>query len=233
MRHHFNSEEKRLKKAGLNNSLYAFVVLLLCLFAIISMQSCKSKEVAFRHYKKIASDIAPRSNEKRNIIAQVASSEFPQDKKTEKKDSVVTKYVKVIDNKLVNSLKSQLAKLKSQQGINVDSLYTSFYDSVLNGIPPCETIERWHTKTETIKDTIGNYFREQVENELISRVNVLNAKNTSLNKNIEDITVDLNNISKEKSKWRIRFFALLAAIILGGIGYGYYKLKQSFKIIPQ
>jgi hypothetical protein len=232
MRHHFK-RQVRLNNQLFNNGLYGYIVLCFLVLLLVGVNGCKSKEVSFRHYKKIAADIAPRSNEKRNIIAQVANSEFPQDKKTEKKDSVVTKYVKVIDNKLVNSLKSQLAKLKAQQGINVDSLYTSFYDSVLNGIPPCETIERWHTKTETIKDTIGNYFREQVENELISRVNVLNAKNTSLNKHIEDITADLNNISKEKSKWKIRFFALLAAIILGGIGYGYYKLKQSFKIIPQ
>jgi hypothetical protein len=234
MRHHFESEQKRLKNKALTNSLYYFIVLLVMLFMIVAMQSCKSKEVSFRHYKKIAADIAPRSNEKRNIIAQVANSEFPKNEKVITKDSIIVKYKKVVDNRMVNSLKAQIAKLKAQTpNINIDSLYGSFYDSVLNGIPPCEEIIRYKEKETNGNDTLWKYFAAQERQQLKDTNDAKDTRLSLLNGKYQQSQSDLKQAKSDKNYWKIRFFALLAAIILGGIGYGYYKLKQSFKIIPQ
>jgi FtsZ-binding cell division protein ZapB len=119
----------------------------------------------------------------------------------------------------VNKLKAQLAK--GCPTLNIDSLYNEF---------PLDTIyiDHYHTKTVTQKDTTGNYFRQLNEDALRSDNNTLNAENVSLNKHIEDITKDLNEVKKTKDKWKLYFFLLLTS----GIAYKVAKiyLSKSFTL---
>jgi hypothetical protein len=232
MRHHFK-RQVRLNNQLFNNGLYGYIVLCFLVLLLVGVNGCKSKEVAFRHYKKIAADQAPRSNEKRNIIAQVANSEFPKNEKVITKDSIIVKYKTVVDNRVVNSLKAQIAKLKLQPGVNIDSLYDSFYDSVLNGIPPCEEIIRYKEKETNGNDTLWKYFAAQERQQLKDTNDAKDTRLSLLIGKYQQLQSNLKQAKSDKNYWKIRFFALLAAIILGGIGYGYYKLKESFKIIPQ
>jgi len=215
------------------NSIYNYLVFVGMVFIMVTLIGCKSG-TALRHYKKVAAETQlPLTPEKKNALATVCGREFSIEQKTSTKDSVVTKYIRVIDNALVNKLKKQIELLKTNQpNLNIDSLYTSFYDSVLNDIPPCQEIIKWRTETKTVKDTIGNYFAAQERQQLQDSLNAIKARLVTANENNTNLKAKVLEETSDKNYWKIRFFALLSIVILGSIGYGYYKLKKSYKSIP-
>lgn len=201
-----------------NNAIYMFIVL--CLFVIaLAMCSCNAEKKALKPYKAVNSDVdSSFKAKKKELIARVCAVNFPIEIKTIKIDSVVNRIVKVTDNALINKLKAQLAK--GCPTLNIDSILND------NAIVDTIYIDHYHTTTSTVKDTVGSYFKAQIENELRGKVNDLTAENTSLNKHISDITNDLNNVSKERNKWRLYFFLLLIC----GIAYKAVKIYLKAKI---
>jgi hypothetical protein len=206
---------QNIKKAAKYNISYNFIVFIL--FSIIlCLNSCKTKGVALRHYKKVASETQfPLTTEKKNLLATTCGREFPINEKIVTKDSVVVRQIKVFDNAITQKLRKEIEALKkANPKINIDSLYQSFYDSALNNVPNCNEVTNYKVVEKTVKDTIGNYFRElekkKISQDLDEAINLLNvAKNTIIN--IED---EKKKIEHDKDVWRKRFFILLAISLL-------------------
>ena len=212
-----------------NKQLVYLGVLIAMLIALISLQSCKSTKVPNRIYKKLATDAVPLDNEyKKNVMGQKCAVLFPIEIKKIKYDSIIYKNVRVVDNNKITQLQKEVNRLRNlTPNINVDSLYQSYYDSVLNALPECREIEHYNKSEQQGKDTTNNYFRQLNEDALRDTTNKYKAENTSLNKNIEDITKDVNDAKKEKNKWKWRCILACMALVSSWGLYGYFKLRKS------
>lgn len=193
--------------------------LLLLIFTITLLSGCKSSKVPNRIYKKLATDAVPLDNDyKKNIMAQKCNSLFPVVPITVIKDSIRTKIVKVQDNTLVNKLKAKLAK--GCPTLNIDSIYNEL---------PLDTvfIDHYKTKTVTVKDTTGNYFRQLNEDALRDTTNKYKAENTSLKTQLEDTNKKLVIANSTSDKWKVRFILAMIALVVSYGVYGYFKLRKS------
>jgi FtsZ-binding cell division protein ZapB len=203
-----------------NKQLIYLVALVLLLAALIGLQSCNSEKKALKPYKEVNSDVDTSFKAKKiELISRVCAINFPMQEKTIVKDSITTKIVRIQDNNLVNKLKAELAK--KCKDINIDSIYNLLpFDTIY--------IDHYHTKTITQKDTITLKQMAKSNDELHSKVNTLNAENTSLNKHIEDLTKDVNQSHKNSNKWKLYFFLLLGAGIVYKVAKIY--LSKSFTL---
>jgi len=186
----------------------------------VGLSGCNAEKKALKPYKAVNSDVDTSFKaKKKELVARVCAINFPTQEKIVIKDSIRTKIVRVQDNSMVNKLKAQLAK--GCPTLNIDSIYNEL---------PLDTVyvDRWHSSDKQGKDTTGNYFRQQNENELRNHANILEADNTSLKKQISDIAVDLNEAKKEKNKWKLYFFLLLSAGIVYKVAKIY--LSKSFTL---
>lgn len=222
---------KKLILAEAFNTKYIIATLVALMF-LFAFSSCKTKGTALRHYKKVAAETQiPLTPEKKNALATSCQREFPIIPITITKDSVVTKLVKVVDNAMINKLKAQIALLKSQnKNLNLDSLYEFIYDSALNNMPPCQEIIRYKTETKTIKDTIGNYFKALEQKALKDTLDKRTSNLVLANATIEKKDKEIAEANKKIDKWFWYFiFACIIGIGTWGV-YGYFKLKNSYKL---
>lgn len=225
-------KSNRLFNASYYNGVYNYIVALLFVVILVSLVGCSSG-TALRHYKKVAAETQlPLTPEKKNALATVCGREFPIEQKTITKDSIVTKYVKVVDNTLVNKLRKQIEEIKKQTpNIKLDSLYQSFYDSVLNDLPECKQVEHYKTTENKGKDTIGNYYRALEKKQLQDTLDDRNAKIVLATQTIEEKEIKEQKLIHEINVWRKRFFILLGIVLLyAGLRFLASKYTLPFKI---
>lgn len=219
-----------------NNQLRYLAILVLLLAAIIWLQSCSATRKAERAEKKallpylsVINDVDTSYAKKKKAYASIfCGLNFPIEVKKERYDSIVYKPIRVIDNTKVNQLRKEVERLRNlTPNINVDSLYQSYYDSVLNALPECKGYEHYKSSDETKKDTISLYNMANSNSDLHNKVNALNADISILNKHIEDLNKDINDANKLKDKWKWRCI-LACMFIVGSWGlYGYFKIRKS------
>jgi hypothetical protein len=225
---------KIYKQYNFNFNWNFIFILLVILFVIAVFGSgCKSSGVSVRHYKKIAYDVVPLDNEeKKNIMAQKCDVLFPIKIQTITKDSVVYRPIKVIDNSKINQLRKEVDRLKSlTPNVDLDSLYQSFYDSVLNDLPECKQVEHYRSVDAKGKDTTGNYFRALEQKRLQDTLNDRDAKLVFKNQTITNMEYDKQKLIHEIDVWKKRFFILLAIVLLYvGLRFLANKFTLPFKI---
>lgn len=190
-------------------SLIAIAILLL-------LFGCNAEKKALKPYKAVNSDVSNDFKEKKKeLIARVCAVNFPTEIKTIVKDSITTRVVKVQDNNQINRLKKLLKDCQSD--INIDSLV--LVDTIF--------INKYHTNTITLKDTIGSYYRQLNEDALRDTTNKYKAENTSLKTQLDDTNKKLVIASNNSDKWKIRCILALVALVLSYGVYGYFKLRNS------
>jgi hypothetical protein len=225
--------------------LAVLIAIVLFLIAAILLQSCSAAKKLERQEKKalapyiaVATDIDENFAEKKlELGSRYCETHFPSQEKTIVKDSIITKYVRIADNALINRLKAQITAIKTTQpNVNLDSLYSNFYDSVLFNLPPCKEVNHFQSTDKKGKDTIA-LFRagviiEKLKNDtnfLSIRVNYLNLQLTlekektatyaKAEKSISYLAGKLGTAIWDKIKW----WLLAALIIFGG-----YKLLRAY-----
>lgn len=232
--------------------LAVLIAIVLFIIIAITLQSCSASKKLERQEKKalapyiaVATDIDENFAEKKlELGSRYCETHFPSEEKTIIKDSIITKYVRIADNALINRLKAQIAAIKTTQpNVNLDSLYSNFYDSVLLDLPPCKEVNHYKSNNVKYKDTIA-LFRAGVlieklkidTNILSGRVNYYNAQYTlekektalyaKSEKSISYLAGKLAIVIWDKIKW----WLLIAIIIFGGYKLlrGYTKIKIPF-----
>jgi hypothetical protein len=204
-----------------------WVILALAAFGlmILSFSSCSQ----LRHYKKVASDSdLPRSQDKRNILAGVLAAEFPIQELVKEKDSLS-----------ITHKKDSVALLKHQQAIkNLNATIISLNKTKPKNCPPCPIyedvqepitdtiyIDRWHTKTIQIKDTIGNFHKQNEYNSLGKQLQDSTFQLLILREKKAALIASNSQLKLDKHYWKIRFFILLFAVI----GYAAFRIYLKFK----
>jgi hypothetical protein len=205
-----------------------WVILALAVFILMLsvLESCNSaarlERKELEPYKKINSDVSGLFNDKKlELGANYCNDHFPIQVKEIVRDSVVK--VLVSDT---NSLK-ELRKLKDllKKGcptLNIDSLL------IQNMIIDTVYLERYHTKTVTEKDTIGNY---RVAKELYDTKQALLINQSNLTTATDKITLLEANEKNGGYLLKLLFFKYWWIILLAGIGvgvFGYWKLKGQY-----
>jgi hypothetical protein len=231
-----------------HKQLYLLVAIVLFLIISIALQSCSAAKKLEREEKKalapyvaVNSDVGETFAEKKlELGARYCQTHFPNEEKTIVKDSVVIKYIRVTDNAYINRLKAQIAAIKATQpNVNLDSLYSNFYDSVLLEIPPCKEVTHLQSSDVKFKDTFALYragvIIEKLKtdtNNLSGRINYYNAQYQNAQEQIKLYQVSENSFVYLSSKlwaviWNYIRWWLLAAIVLFA-GYTFLKGKIPF-----
>jgi len=190
---------------------------------------CNAEKKALKPYKAVNSDVSNDFKEKKKeLIARVCAVNFPTEIKTIKYDSIIYRNVRVVDNNKISQLQKEVNRLRNlTPNINVDSLYQSYYDSVLNALPECKEIEHYNKSEQQKKDTIGNYYRQLNEDALRDTTNKYKAENTSLKTQLDETNKKLVIATNNSDKWKIRCILALVALVLSYGFYGYFKLRNS------
>ncbi|MFY8004407.1 MAG: hypothetical protein ACOVNR_06165, partial [Chitinophagaceae bacterium] len=148
--------------------LKAFGWAIAAIVLLILVVGCNAEKKALKPYKAVNSDVDTSfKDKKKELISRVCAANFPIEIKKIKYDSIVYKNVRVVDNTKINLLKKEVERLKNSiPNVNTDSLYQSFYDSVLNDLPECKQVEHYQKSDETKKDTISLFNMAKDNSEL-------------------------------------------------------------------
>lgn len=191
------------------NPLNVILAIFLTIIAfMIIFSSCKSPEkIMDKAYKTVSTDPAPATEKRKAQLSGWVAANFPiREKEVEK---IVIE--RVIDTSEYDFFRKYIAALNEQ--LSISNCPTINADSIIEAakksIKP-ETITKTITKEKQVKDTTGNWLREQKQIELISIIGSLNVDKEGLQNKLKEKTIE----SDKKDKWLWYFIASLAVLIL-------------------
>lgn len=206
------------------NPLNVILAVLLASIAILILcfSSCKSPEkIMDRAYKTVAADPAPATEKRKAQLSGWVAANFPiREKEVEK---IVIE--KVIDTSEYDFFRKYIAALNEQ--LSISNCPTINADSIIEAakksIKP-ETITKTITKEKQVKDTTGNWLREQKQLELIAIIGKINAEKQALQSKLE------HSETKSKAKDKYLWWFIISVVVFVLSHYLRSKITLPFKL---
>ena len=215
-----NHKQINSQRTSFNTILALFFVAVILL--ILSISSCKSPEkIMDKAYKTVSTDPAPATEKRKAQLASWVAANFPTQEKIIEKEVIK----KEIDTTQYQVFRAYIRQLNERLSIvncptlNADSIFNLAKET----IKP-EIILKEKTREITIKDTSGNWLREQKKIELQGII----AKMDAINKTLAEKLESEISKSKSKDKWLWYFIASLVVLVLSHILRS--KLTLPFKL---
>jgi hypothetical protein len=205
-------------KGGNETNQLLAVFLLIIVAAILFFSGCKSPEkIMDKAYKTVSTDPAPATEKRKAQLAGWVAANFPiREKEVEK---IVIE--RVIDTSEYDFFRKYIAALNEQ--LSISNCPTINADSIIEAakksIKP-ETITKTITKEKQVKDTTGNWLREQKILQLQGIIGKMDGINQTLVEKLESETTK----SKAKDKYLWWFIISVVVFVLS------HYLRSKFKI---
>jgi hypothetical protein len=190
------------------------------LFFILCVSACKSPEkIMDKAYKTVSTDPAPATEKRKAQLVSWVAANFPTQEKIIEKEKIIritdtSRYA--FFRNYIRALNASLAE-KDCPEINVDSIFKIAKET----IKP-DTIKTEKITETTIKDTSGNWLREQKQLELIATIGKINAEKQNLQSKLE------HSETKSKSKDKYLWWFIISVVVLVLSHYLRSKIKIPF-----
>ena len=190
------------------------------LFFILCVSACKSPEkVMDKAYKTVSTDPAPATEKRKAQLAGWVAANFPIQEKVVERVLIE----KVVDTSEYDFFRKYIALLNEQLSINncptIDT--DSIIDLAKKTFKPDTVKIKTHSE-KTVKDTTGNWLKEQKQIELFGIIGKLNNEKEKLKSELQ-YTQDK---SAKKDKWLWYFIASLVVLFLSH----YLRTKLKLKL---
>jgi len=205
------------------NPLNVILAIFLAIIAfMIIFSSCKSPEkIMDKAYKTVSTDPAPATEKRKAQLVSWVSANFPTQEKVIEKKTII----KVVDTSQYQFFRTYIVQLN--QRLSEKNCPTLNADSIFNlakkTIKP-EIIEKQTIKETTIKDTSGNWLREQKQLELIATIGKINAEKQALQSKLE------HSETKSKSKDKYLWWFIISVVVFVLSHYLRSKITLPFKL---
>jgi hypothetical protein len=185
---------------------------------ILGLSACKSPEkIMDKAYKTVSTDPAPATEKRKAQLVSWVAANFPTQEKIVEKEKIIritdtSRYA--FFRNYIRALNASLAE-KDCPEINVDSIFKIAKET----IKP-DTIKTEKITETTIKDTTGNWLKEQKQLELIATIGKINAEKQNLQSKLE------HSETKSKSKDKYLWWFIISVVVFVLSHY----LRSKFKI---
>lgn len=190
------------------------------LFLILCVTACKSPEkIMDKAYKTVSTDPAPATEKRKAQLAGWVAANFPIQEKVVERVLIE----KVVDTSEYDFFRKYIALLNEQLSINncptIDT--DSIIDLAKKTLKPDTVKIKTHSE-KTVKDTTGNWLREQKLIQLQGTINKMDGINQTLIETLKSET------SKSKSKDKYLWYFIASLVVLFLSHYIRTKIKIPF-----